>query len=118
MKIHNFKELNVWKKSIDLAALCYEITSSFPKDERFGLTSQIQRAAVSIASNIAEGCGRVTNNELRHSLSISMGSCYEVETQIILALKFGYLSETKFNEFQVSISEVQKMLFGFYNSLK
>ena len=118
MKIHNFKELNVWKKSIDLAILVYDITARFPKEEKFGLVSQIQRAAVSIASNIAEGCGRVSNNELRHFVTISMGSCFEVETQMILASRFGYVEDERLKEFERLISEVQKMLFGFYNSLK
>jgi four helix bundle protein len=118
MKVHNFKELNVWKKSIDLAVLCYEITSTFPPSEKYGIVSQLQRAAVSIASNIAEGCGRVSNNELRHFLTISMGSCYEVETQMILAFRFGYIKEEELRDFEALVSEVQRMLFGFYNSLK
>lgn len=78
--MHNFKELNVWKKSIDLAEYCYMLTSSFPKEEKYGLTSQMQRSAVSIPSNIAEGCGRVSEKELMHFISISMGSCYELDT--------------------------------------
>lgn len=117
MKVHNFKELNVWKKGIDLAVLSYILTGFFPKEEKYGLISQIQRASVSIPSNIAEGCGRVSNKELQHFVSISMGSSFELETQMILASRFGYISEEKLKEFEVLVSEVQRMLFGFYNSL-
>lgn len=117
MKVHNFKELNVWKKAIDLAVLSYILTGFFPKEEKYGLISQIQRACVSVPSNIAEGCGRVSDKELQHFVSISMGSSYELETQMILASKFGYITKEKLTEFEVLVSEVQRMLFGFYNSL-
>lgn len=117
MKVHNFKELNVWKKAIDLAVLSYILTGFFPKEEKYGLISQIQRACVSVPSNIAEGCGRVSDKELQHFVSISMGSSYELETQMILASRFGYITKEKFTEFEVLVSEVQRMLFGFYNSL-
>ncbi len=117
MRVHNFKELNVWKKAIDLAVLSYQLTGFFPKEEKYGLISQIQRACVSIPSNIAEGCGRVSNKELQHFVSISMGSSYELETQMILASRFGYIVDDDFYHFGALVSEVQKMLFGFYNSL-
>ena len=117
MKVHNFKELNVWKKSIDLAVLCYSLTSGFPKEEKFGLISQIQRAGVSIPSNIAEGSGRVSSKEFQHFVAISMGSSFEVETQMILANKFDYISKEQLATFTLAVSEVQRMLFGFYNSL-
>lgn len=74
MKVHNFTELNVWKKGIDLAVLSYVLRGFFPKEEKYGLISQIQRACVFIPSNIAEGCGRVSNKELQYFVSISMGS--------------------------------------------
>ncbi len=118
MKVHNFKELIVWKKSIDLSILCYKLTSTFPKDEKFGIISQIQRAVVSIPSNIAEGCGRGFDKDLQRFLGIAMGSCYELETQMILAFKFGYLSSENLNEFETLANEVQRMLHGFYKSLK
>ncbi len=118
MKIHNFKELNVWKKAVDITVQAYRLTASFPKEEKYGLISQIQRAAVSIPSNIAEGCGRVSDKELQHFVSISMGSSYELETQMILAFRFGYISEELLKEFELALLPVQKMLYGFYNSLE
>lgn len=117
MKVHNFKELQVWQKSIDLASFIYQLTASFPKDERYGLTSQIQRSAISIPSNITEGCGRVSDKELQHFISISMGSSYEMETQIILAHKLKYISDDQRKDFEESVQPVQKMLYGLYNSL-
>jgi four helix bundle protein len=117
MKIHNFKELQVWQKSIDLAVFAYELTAKFPKEEKFGLVSQIQRSAVSVPLNIAEGCGRVSSKELQHFLSVSMGSSFEMETQMILANRFGYISEQELTVFSNSSTPIQKMLFGFYNKL-
>ena len=117
MKIHNFKELKVWQKSMELSVQIYKLTSFFPKDERFGLISQVQRAAVSIPSNIAEGCGRISNKELSRFIAFAMGSCYELETQMILANRFEYIKEENQGECFALIAEVQKMLYGFYNSL-
>ena len=74
MKIHNFKELQVWQKAMDLAVFTYQLTSYFPKEENYGLISQIQRCAVSVPSNIAEGSGRVSKKEFQHFISIAMGS--------------------------------------------
>lgn len=117
MNIHNFKELKVWKKAMDVTVQAYILTASIPKDENYGLISQIQRAAVSVPSNLAEGCGRVSKKELQHFVSISMGSSYELETQMILAHRFGYISEQSLREFEMELTPVQKMLYGFYNSL-
>jgi four helix bundle protein len=118
MKIHNFKELLVWQKSMDLAVFTYTLTGFFPKEEKYGLISQIQRCAVSIPSNIAEGSGRVSSKEFQHFLSISMGSSFELETQITLAFRFNYISEIQLTEFEILVKPVQKMLFGLYNSLE
>ncbi len=118
MRIHNFKELLVWQKAMDLTVFVYQLTSAFPKEEKFGLTSQIQRCAVSIASNIAEGSGRVSKKEFQHFISIAMGSSFELETQIILAFRFNYITEEQLKVFTEMISPVQKMTFGLYNSLE
>ena len=118
MKIHNFKELKVWQKAMDVAAQAYILTASYPKEEKYGLISQIQRAAVSVPSNLAEGCGRVSVKELQHFVSIAMGSSYELETQMILACRFGYIFERSLKKFELELLPVQKMLFGFYNSLE
>lgn len=118
MKIHNFKELLVWQKAMDLVQLTYKLTEFFPKDERFGLISQIQRCSVSIPSNIAEGSGRTSSKEFQHFISIALGSSFELETQVLLAYKFNYISEQQICEFDLLIKAVQKMSFGLYNSLE
>ena len=92
MKVHNFKELQVWQKSMELAEFVHQLTSSFPKEEKYGLTSQIQRCAVSVPSNISEGSGRVSIKEFQHFISIAMGSLFELETQVLLASRFNYIS--------------------------
>lgn len=117
MKINNFKELKVWQKAMELTTFIYQLTAYFPKEERYGLTSQVQRCGVSIPSNIAEGCGRVSNKAFKNCISISMGSSYELETQVLLAFKLGYITEEKLEEFDKLIKPVQKMAFGLYNSL-
>lgn len=117
MQIHNFKELLVWQKSIELVVFTYSLTANFPSEEKFGLRSQIQRCAVSIPSNIAEGSGRVSSKEFQHFLSVSMGSSFELETQMILADKFNYIKKQELDEFNIMILPIQKMLFGLYKSL-
>ncbi len=90
-KIQSYRELRVWKAAIDLAEKVYQISKTFPKHELYGLTSQMQRAAVSIPSNIAEGFGRFHMKEYLHFLKIAFGSLSELETQIELAKRFGYI---------------------------
>jgi four helix bundle protein len=118
MKIHNFKELQVWQKAMDLAVFTYQLTGLFPKEEKYGLISQIQRCAISVPSNIAEGSGRVSKKEFQHFISVAMGSSFELETQIILAFRFNYIKEDQLNDFSNLIGPVQKMSFGLYNSLE
>ena len=91
----SYKELEVWKKGIDLSLLIYKLTYSFPPDEKFGLTSQLRRCSVSIPSNIAEGWGRSSTKEYIHYLQIARGSLMEIETQLIIAFKLNYFSEEK-----------------------
>ncbi len=90
--MHKLIELKIWQKAIDVTAEIYKATASFPKTELYGLTSQIRRSAVSIASNIAEGAGRNTNNDFKHFLSIANGSSYELQTQIVIARKLELIS--------------------------
>ena len=118
MKIHNFKELQVWQKAMDLAVFTYQLTGYFPKEEKYGLISQIQRAAVSIPSNIAEGSGRVSDKDFQRFISIAMGSSFELETQVILAFRFKYITEEQITAFDEMVRPVQKMSFGLYNSLQ
>ena len=83
--MHNFKELEVWNNSMDLATSIYKVTEFFPQEERFGITSQMRRASVSIPSLIAEGAGRNTNKDFANFIGMAIGSCYELETQLILS---------------------------------
>ncbi len=91
--MHRYKELDVWKKSMELSYIIYELTKEFPSEEKFGLTSQMRRCSVSIASNIAEGAGRNTNGEFRQFLGIAQGSTFELETQTLLSQRMGLVSE-------------------------
>ncbi len=116
--MNNFKELKVWQKSMTLVKEIYSVTKDFPKEERFGITSQIQRSAVSIPSNIAEGCGRNSSKELFQFLSIAQGSSYELETQLILAADLNYMPNASFETINNQIQEVQKMLFSFKRTIK
>lgn len=118
MKIHNFKELQVWQKAMDLVVFTYQLTGCFPKEEKYGLISQVQRCAVSIPSNIAEGSGRVSDKEFQYFISIAMGSSFELETQVILASRFKYINEEQLTAFEKMVRPVQKMSFGLYNSLQ
>ena len=90
---HNFRELEVWKQAMALSKRVYLSTKQFPAEEKFGITSQIQRASVSIASNIAEGAGRGTNKDFVHFLNIALGSAFELETQILLSKELNYIDE-------------------------
>ncbi len=110
------KDLEVWKKSMDLVETIYSISNLFPDSERFGLTSQIRRAAVLIPSNIAEGSARKGNKELIQFISIALGSLAEVETQYIIAVRLKYIKEDKI--ILDLMTEVKKLLLGFRNYLK
>ena len=111
----NHKELDVWKKSMDLVEFIYKFSNSFPDSEKFGLTSQIRRAAVSIPSNIAEGAGRKSNKEFIQFLHIALGSLSELETQYIIAIRLGYLQKSE--DVEVLINDVKRLLLGFRNYL-
>lgn len=116
--MHDFKELLVWKKSRILVKSVYLIVKDFPQTEKYGLKSQIQRAAVSIPSNIAEGAGRYTKKNFAYFLNIALGSSYELETQIILATDLNLIETVKSKILQKNISEVQKMLYGLIKQLR
>ena len=113
-----YTKLDVWAEARKLANLIYDITKQFPKDEIFGLTSQMRRCSVSIPSNIAEGCGRQTSKETRHFLYISRGSLYELETQCFLAVDQKYINESQFILLFESIQSCKRLLNGFINYYK
>lgn len=110
------KDLNVWKKSMNLVILTYRLTGQFPKEELFGLSSQMRRAAVSIPSNIAEGHGRNSDKELIRFLFISLGSASELETQILLSNKLDFLNEEGFNQLNELNNEIIRMLVALIRS--
>ena len=110
------KDLDVWKYSMDLVEEIYTMSSKFPDDERYGLTSQIRRAAISIPSNIAEGSRRKSDKELIQFISIALGSLTELETQYLIAIRLKYVDET--TELMTLITKVKQLLLGFRNYLK
>ena len=111
----NHKELDVWKKSMDLVEVIYILTKNFPDDEKFGLISQMRRAAVSIPSNIAEGAGRKGNKEFIQFIHISLGSLAELETQYLIAVKLKYIEKNE--GVIVQFNDVKRLLLGFRNYL-
>lgn len=115
---HNFKNLKVWQKAVDLAVSVYELTKSFPTEEKFGITSQMRRSSISIPSNIAEGTARNSSKAFSNCLDISLGESFELETQAIIANRVGFLSENQFSQFTNEVSEVQKMIIGFKTTVE
>jgi four helix bundle protein len=115
--MHNFKELKVWQLAMEISKAVFVATRLFPSEEKFTLISQMMRCAISIPSNIAEGCGRKSNKEFQQFLNISLGSSFELETQLILARNFNYINEPTFLSLQLQISEVQRMINGLKKSL-
>ena len=115
---HNFKNLNIWKKSIELADDLYSLTDNFPKNEDFGLKSQIRRCSVSVASNIAEGSSRSSSKDFNRFLEISLGSLYELQTQIIISANRKYFDSVLFENIENKIIELQKMISGFQKNLQ
>ena len=113
----SFKDLVVWQKAMDLSVAVYQLTKAFPKEEMFGLTSQMRRAAVSIPSNIAEGAGRGSKKDFAHFLSVARGSKYELETQLLICIELDYLSEEQCREAFSMINEVGIILNGFIKKL-
>jgi len=110
MEIKSYKDLIVWQKSIDLTIKVYKITNNFPKEEIYGLTSQMRRSSVSIASNIAEGRNRGTRKDFSQFLRISLGSCSELQTQIEIAKRLNLIKNTDYQEVDSLTIEITKML--------
>lgn len=106
----SYKELKVWQKGIHLVKDIYKVTDAFPKGEHFGLVDQLRRASISIPSNIAEGNGRHSRGDYIHYLHIARGSCYEMETQVIISKELGFLDEAQYQSLSTQIDEVGRML--------
>ena len=115
--MHKFRELEIWKRAIDLTVDIYALSKNFPEDEKFGLTSQIKRAAVSVPSNIAEGAGRNSDKEFNQFLGISTGSIFEVETQLIIAERLNFLSSDQVEEVLNKSNELVRMRKSLKNKL-
>lgn len=114
----DFKNIEIWKRSHKLTLEIYKSTQCFPKEEIYGLTSQIRRAVSSIPTNIAEGCGRRTNAELANFLNIASGSASEVEYEILLAKEIGYISNEQYESWTREIGELRSMLAAYMRKLK
>lgn len=115
--MHNFKELHVWQNSVELATEIYQLTKNYPKNERYGLTSQIRRCSISISSNIAEGAGRSGKKEFKYFLNIAYGSSFELETQLIISKNLKYIDDDRFESLYDNLTEIQKMLFNLIKSI-
>lgn len=114
---HNFKELKIWQMGMDHAELTYLRCAGFPREELFGLSAQMKKAAVSIPANIAEGCGRGTDAQLVHFLDIALGSSCELETQVLIAKRLKYLSEPDTDQWVKEMHHLQIKLRNFRNKL-
>ena len=117
MKIKSYKDLNIWKRSIGVVEDIYKVTKNFPKEEIYGLTSQLRRSAVSIPSNIAEGFARFSNKEYKQFLFISLGSCAELSTQTTITVRMGYIESTKADQLLNEIDEISKMTMSLIKKL-
>lgn len=116
--MQDFKKLQVWQKGHQFTLALYRATNRFPKEETYGLTNQMRRAAISISANIAEGCGRSGKAELAHFLHIAMGSASEVEYYLLLANDLQFLDEGLYKQLEQDLLEVKRMLNSFIQKLK
>src|SRR5262245_457599 len=118
MGLQSFKELEVWQLGMELAERCYQETKKFPREELFGMTTQIRRSAASIPANIAEGQGREHTNEFLHHLSVARGSLMELETHLLLSQRVGLLSEDCLEPLLTLIDGISRMLTGLRKALQ
>ena len=116
--MHRFKDLEIWKKSRLFCSSVYEITSKFPESEKFGLTNQLRRASVSIPSNIAEGSSRNSNKDFSRFLQITLGSAYEIETQLLIASDVKFITKEELDKLMNELNSIIKMTSKFKSTLK
>ncbi len=110
---HNFRELKIWQKGIDLVDICYDFVKDLPKEEKYNLISQITRCACSVPTNIAEGCGKRTSNHFSEYLSTALGSCFELETHIVICERRDFGKKELRIELTEKINELKNMIFNF-----
>ena len=115
--MHNYNNLQIWQRAMDLVEEIYKLTASFPIEEKFGLVSQMTRAAVPIPSNIAEGAGRNSDKDFAHFISIAIGSLYELNTQIVLSERLGYINQSQSQELQKKLDNLQRKSVSFKSKL-
>jgi len=115
--MRNFRDLSIWSKSHSLALKIYSTTKTFPKDELFTLVSQMRRSSSSIPTNIAEGCGRLSNPDFKRFLSMASGSLSQLEYQLILSKDLSYISESAFKELELDLIEIKKMIHSFIKNV-
>jgi four helix bundle protein len=118
MAVRHYRELKVWQAGMELAVKCYDVTRGFPKEEMFGLTTQIRRSAVSIPANLAEGQGRQSTKEFLNFISIARGSLMELETHLQLSHRVSLLQKPVLEELLKLTDEISRMLSGLRNSLR
>ena len=116
--MRDFHKLGIWQRSHQLTLDVYKVSKSFPKDELFGLTSQIRRGASSIPTNIAEGCGRASNKDYAHFLQIAIGSASEVEYELLLAHDLEYINDEAFNKLTSETIAIRKMIIKYQSEIK
>lgn len=116
--VTSYHDLTVWQKAMDFVVGCYRLTERFPRTEVYGLASQLQRAAVSIPSNIAEGAGRHHTREYIRHLGVARGSLFEAETQVIIAARLGYVADDEAGPLLAAVAEIGRMIHGLIGSLE
>jgi len=114
----DIKEMDVWKKSIEFVVKIYRVTAKYPSEEKFGLISQLRRASVSIPSNLAEGAGRNSDKDFLRFLYISLGSILEVDTQVIISQKLGFIDQGQLDDICLELTNLKKMYLGLIKYLR
>ena len=117
-KVRNFRDIQVWHKAHDLTLKVYKVTKSFPREETYGLTSQMRRASYSIPTNIAEGCGRDSNIELGRFFTIAMGSASELEYTLLLSRDLGYVKGKYYEDLNAAVTEIKRMLATYLKKIR
>ena len=115
--MHDFRQLKVWKEAVAFASSVYALTDNFPKSEMYGITNQIRRASVSISSNIAEGAGRNTDKDFQRFLGYAKGSCYELETQLLISGNLGYAEQQEIDQLMNELKNIEKKIYNLIRSL-